>query len=151
MTLRTGFSDQLKQAMKAGQARRVSTLRLILARLKDVDIAARPRGGDPVPDAEILAMLRTMIKARREAAALYIQGKRPELAAREEEEIVVIEEFLPAALEGEALAAVVAAAIGEVGATSQRDMGKVMAALRASHGAALDMAAAGALVKAKLG
>ncbi len=151
MTVRDAFTDQLKLAMKAGDAPRVSTLRMILARLKEVDIAARPRGVERVPDADILGMLRAMVKSRQESVALYRQGNRADLVAKEEAEIALIETFLPPALEGEALTAAVAAAIAETGATSVRDMGKVMGALKSRHGAALDMAAAGMAVRNALG
>ncbi len=151
MSVRDEFTNQLKAAMKAGDAPRVSTLRMILARLKEVDIAARPRGVERVPDADILGMLRAMIKSRQESVALYRQGNRADLVAKEEAEIALIETFLPPALEGEALAAAVAAAIAETGATSVKDMGKVMGALKSRHGAALDMAAAGMAVRTTLG
>jgi uncharacterized protein YqeY len=150
MTLRTQFTEALKASMRAGDAPRTSTLRMITAKLKDTDIAARPKGGDPVPDEEILPMLRGMIKQRRDAMELYIQGKRPELAAKEEAEIGVIEAFLPQQMDEAALEAAVAEAVAETGATSQKEMGKVMAALKAKHGAALDMGKVGAVVKAKL-
>ena len=151
MSLRAQFTDQLKTAMKAGDGARTSSLRMILARLKDSDIAARPKGIAQVPDEEILSMLRGMVKSRRESVLLYRQGNRPELAAKEEAEIAVIEGFLPRAMDAAAVEEAVAAAIAATGAASVKDMGKVMAALRAAHGAALDMAQAGPLVKAKLG
>ena len=151
MSLRAQFTDQLKTAMKAGDAARTSSLRMILARLKDTDIAARPKGLAQVPEEEILSMLRGMAKSRREAVLLYRQGNRPELAAKEEAEIAVIESFLPQAMDAAAVDAAIAQAIAETGAASVKDMGKVMAALRAAHGAALDMAQVGPLVKAKLG
>ena len=121
-----------------------------MAKLKDIDIAARPKGGDPVPDDDILAMLRGMIKQRRESAELYIQGKRPELAAKEEAEILVIEAFLPQQMDQAAMEAAVAEAVAETGAISAKEMGKVMAALKAKHGAALDMGKIGPIVKARL-
>jgi len=148
MGLRDSFTEALKTAMKAGDAARTSSLRMILAKLKDTDIAARPNG--PVGEAEIQAMLRGMIKPRQDAIALYRQGKRPDLVAKEEAEIKVIEEFLPAALEGEALDRAVDAAIGETEAAGLKDMGKVMAALKSAHGAAIDLGRAGPLVKARL-
>ena len=151
MPLRDEFSAALKTAMKSGDTARTSTLRMILAKLKDTDIAARPKGVTAVPDAEIQAMLRGMVKSRRESVALYLQGNRPELAAKEEAEIAVIEGFLPAALDPAAIEAAVAAAVAATGATGIKDMGKVMAALRQAHGAALDMAQAGPRVKAALG
>ena len=150
MSLREEFVDQMKASMKAGTAARTSTLRMILAKLKDTDIASRPKGIDQIPDVEILAMLRNMQKSRRESVELYRQGNRPELAAKEEAEIAVIEAFLPAQMDDAATTAAVAAAVAETGATSVKDMGKVMAALKAKHGAMLDMSKVGALVKAAL-
>src|ERR1700760_3505663 len=99
MSLRDKFTDELKTAMKAGDSARVSTLRLIMARLKDTDIAARPKGIDKVSDDEIVAMLRGMVKSRRESIDLYRKGNRPELADREAAEIAVIETFLPKQLD----------------------------------------------------
>jgi len=151
MTLRERFSDELKTAMRARDAPRVSTLRMILARLKDTDIAARPKGVNAVPDAEVLAMLRGMVKSRREAVDLYRQGNRPDLVAKEEAEITVIEAFLPRQMDDAAIAGAVAGAVAETGASGPKDMGKVMAALKARHGAALELARAGPLVKARLG
>lgn len=150
MSLREQFTEQLKVSMKAGDAARTSTLRMIMARLKDVDIAARPKGIDKVPDEEVLAMLRGMVKSRRESVALYQQGNRPELVAKETAEIGVIESFLPQQMDDQAVEAAVTAAIAETGATAIKDMGKVMAALRTQHAAALDMAKAGPIVKARL-
>jgi uncharacterized protein YqeY len=150
MTLRENFLAALKTSMQAGDAPRTSTLRMIMAKVKDIDIAARPKGVTAVPDDEILAALRGMVKSRREAVELYRQGNRPELAEKEEAEIAVIQEFLPAQMDGDALAAAVADAIAETGAASVKDTGKVMALLKAKYGASLDMAAAGAIVRARL-
>ena len=150
MGLREEFTQGLKDSMKAGDAARTSTLRMILAKLKDVDIAARPKGVQAVPDDEVLAMLRAMVKSRRESVDLYRQGNRPELAAKEEAEIAVIEGFLPRQMDDAALNDAVAAAVAETGAASVKDMGRVMAALKAKHGAALDMGRAGPLVRARL-
>jgi uncharacterized protein YqeY len=150
MDLREQFADQLKISMKAGDAPRTSTLRMILARLKDVDIAARPKGIARVPDEEVLSMLRGMVKSRRESVDLYRQGNRPDLVAKEEAEIAVIEAFLPRQLDDAAIAQAVSEAITETGAAAMKDMGKVMAVLKSRHAATLDMAKAGAVVKAKL-
>ncbi|HEY0205515.1 MAG TPA: GatB/YqeY domain-containing protein [Acetobacteraceae bacterium] len=150
MSLRERFTDELKGSMRAGNAARTSTLRMILARLKDTDIAARPKGVTAIPDDDIIGMLRGMVKSRRESVTLYEQGNRPELAAKEMAEIGVIEGFLPQEMDGAALAAEVEAAVASTGAASQKEMGKVMAALKAKHGAGLDMARAGALVRARL-
>ena len=150
MPLREQFTDALKAAMKAHDAARTSTVRMILARLKDTDIAARPKGVSAIPDEEVVGMLRTMVKSRRESIVLYEQGGRPELAAREAAEIAVIEGFLPQQMDEAALAAAVDAAVAETGAAGPKEMGRVMAALKARHGAGLDMGRAGPLVKARL-
>ena len=150
MALREQFTDQLKASMKAGDAPRTSTLRMILAKLKDTDIAARPKGVAQVPEEEIVAMLRGMVKSRRESVELYRQGNRPELAAKEEAEIAVLETFLPQQLDDAAMAQAIDAAIAETGAAAIKDMGKVMAALRAKHAATLDMGKAGPMVRARL-
>jgi uncharacterized protein len=150
MGLRDQFTAQLKASMKAGDAARTSTLRMILARLKDVDIAARPKGIERVPDEEVIAALRSMVKQRRESAALYRQGNRPDLVAKEEAEIVVIESFLPQQMNEAAMQRAVVDAIAETGAAGMQDMGKVMAVLRAKHAAVLDMVRVGAMVKARL-
>ena len=151
MTLRDQFTEQLKAAMRAGDAPRVSTLRMILAKLKDTDIAARPKGIPAVPEEEIVAMLRGMAKSRRESVDLYRQGNRPDLVAKEEAEIAVIESYLPQQMDAAATEQAVAAAIAALGATGIKDMGRVMAALKAQHAATLDMARVGPLVRAKLG
>ena len=148
MALREAFTDALKTAMKAGDSARVSTLRMVTARLKDADIAARPAG--PVDDAAIVGLLRGMVKSRRESVALYTQGNRPELVAKEEAEIAVIEGYLPHQMDDAAMRAAIAAAIAETGASGVKEMGKVMALLRERHAASLDMSAAGPLVKASL-
>lgn len=150
MSLRERFTNGLKDSMRAKDAPRTSTLRMILARLKDTDIAARPNGVTAISDDEITGMLRSMVKSRRESVVMYEQGNRPELAAKELAEIAVIEGFLPQQMDDAALAAEVEAAVASTGAASQKEMGKVMAALKAKHGAALDMARAGALVRARL-
>ncbi len=150
MALRDTFTDGLKASMRAGDAARTSTLRMILARLKDLDIAARPKGVAAIPDEEVLSMLRGMVKSRRESVDLYRQGNRPELVAKEEAEIAVIESFLPRQMDDADLLAAVDAAVASTGAASPKDMGRVMAALKAAHGAALDMGRAGPLVRARL-
>jgi uncharacterized protein len=150
MALREQFTEQLKASMRAGTAARTSTLRMILARLKDIDIAARPKGIDKVPDEEVLAMLRGMVKSRRESVDLYRQGSRQDLVEKEEAEIAVIESFLPQQMDDAATAQAIEEAVAETGATGIKEMGKVMAALRAKHAATLDMAKAGAMVKARL-
>jgi uncharacterized protein YqeY len=151
MSLRARFLEEMKASMKAGDSARTSTIRMVMAKLKDTDIAARPTGVEQVPEEQIVAMLRSMVKSRRESVEMYQKGNRPELAAKEEAEIAVIEEFLPQQMDDAAMQAAVDAAVAETGAASVKDMGKVMAALRAKHAATMDMAKAGPLVKAKLG
>lgn len=150
MSLREQFTNALKASMKAGDAPRTSTLRMILARLKDVDIAARPKGISQVPEEDIQGMLRGMVKSRRESVELYHQGSRQDLVDKEQAEIAVIESFLPQQMDDAGVERAVADAIEETGATSIKDMGKVMAALRARHAATLDMGKAGPVVKARL-
>jgi uncharacterized protein len=147
VSLRDEFTGQLKASMKSGDAARTSTLRMIMARLKDLDIAARPKGIDKVPEEDVVAMLRGMVKSRRESVELYTQGHRPELAAKE---TAVIEGFLPSQMDPAATEQAVANAVEETGAAGIKDMGRVMAALRARHAASIDMAKAGPMVKARL-
>ena len=151
MTLRERFTADLKTAMLAKDAPRVSTIRMITAKLKDTDIAARPKGVDAIPDEEIIAMLKGMVKSRRESVDLYKQGNRLDLAEKEQAEIDVIETFLPAQMDDAATEAAVDAAIAESGAASMKEMGKVMAILKAKHAASLDMSKVNPLVKQKLG
>ena len=149
--LRTRLRDALKISMKGKDAPTVSTLRLILAAIKDRDIAARDKGNkDGVTDDEILSLLQSMIKQRHESISLYEKGGRMELAQREAEEIAVIEEFLPEQMDDDEMAAVITAVIGEVGATSLKDMGKAMAALKANHPGTMDFSKASAMVKERL-
>ena len=149
--LRSRFTAALKTAMLARDAATTSTLRMITARLKDTDIAARPSGVTAVPEEQIVAMLRGMAKSRRESVELYRQGGREELAAKEEAEIAVIEGFLPQQMDAASTAAAIREAIAESGATGIKEMGKVMAVLRAKHAATMDLGKAGPLVKAALG
>ena len=118
MALRDEAMEAMKASMKAGDAARTSTLRMILAKVKDADIAARPKGITAVPDDEIMSLLRGMVKSRRESIVLYEQGHRPELAAKEAAEIAVIEGFLPQAMDERALVAAVDAAVTSTGARS---------------------------------
>ncbi|HQT84023.1 MAG: aspartyl-tRNA amidotransferase [Acidiphilium sp. 37-64-53] len=148
--LRTQIQADLKAAMLARQPLTVSTLRMAAAKLKDADIAARPKGIDAIADEDIVALLRGMVKTRRESEAQYRQGNRPDLADQEAAEIVILEAYLPQTLHGAALDAAIAQAITTSGAAGPKDMGKVIAALKSAHGPALDMAAASAAVKAKL-
>ncbi len=149
--LRTRFTAEMKASMLAKTAERTSAIRMIMAKLKDVDINARPTGVDKVPDDQIIAMLRGMAKSRRESVEMYRQGNRPELAEKEEAEIAVIESFLPQQMSEADMQAAVTAAVAESGASSVKEMGKVMAVLKAKYAANLDMGKAGPMVKAALG
>jgi len=150
--LRTDLNNRLKEAMRARDARTLSTVRLILAALKDRDIAARGTGNMAgIDEPEILRLLQAMIKQRRESIALYEQGRRIDLADRERAEIAVIESFLPHQMNDDEIAAAVAAVIAESGAAGVKDMGRVMAALRERHAGTIDLARAGAVAKRLLG
>ena len=149
--LRQRLNDALKEAMKARDQRSVSTLRLVLAQLKDRDIAARPAGNaSGIGEGEIEEMLLKMVKQRQESIVLYKQGNRPDLVQQEEEEIAVIERFMPKQLDEAEAAAAVEAAIAETGAQSVKEMGKVMAKLKGRFAGRMDFAKAGALVKQRL-
>ncbi len=149
--LRPALNDALKNAMKAKDQRALSTVRLILAALKDRDIAVRSAGTcDPIPDSAILEMLQKMVKQRHESIDMYMKGGRPELAQQEREEIAVIEGFLPKQMGEAEMSAAVDAAIAAVGAAGIKDMGKVMASLKQEHAGVMDFAKAGGLVKQKL-
>jgi hypothetical protein len=151
--LREAFSERLKQAMRAKDTRTLSAVRLILSAVKDRDVAARGSASNQegIADPEILRVLQGMVKQRRESIALYQQGNRPELAQREEDEIAVIESFLPQQMSNDEIAAAAKAAIAETGAAGVKDMGRVMAALRERHAGVIDLARAGAIVKQLLG
>lgn len=148
MNLRERLSTALKEAMKAKEAERLSALRLINAAIKDREIAARGQETETeVEEAAILAILGKMVKQRQESARAYEEGGRLELAERELSEIAVISEFLPRQLSTDEVAEAVRAAIAEAGATSIRDMGKVMAVLKAKYTGQMDFGAVGPSVK----
>jgi len=146
--LRQRLNDELKKSMLAKDACATSTVRLILAAMKDNDIAARGKGRtDGVGDDEILAMLQTMIKQRRESIEMYTKGGRDDLARREAEEIKVIERFLPAQMTAGEVEAAIRDAIAETGASGLKEMGTVMAALRDKYAGRMDFAKAGQTAK----
>jgi uncharacterized protein YqeY len=148
--LREDINTALKEAMKAHDQRRVSTLRMINSGLKNADIEARGEGKGPLADEELLGLLQKLIKQRQEAAELYDKGGRPELAQQEREEIAIIAAYLPRQMsETEALAAI-NAVIKDLGAVSMKDMGKVMAALKERHAGLMDFGKASGMVKAAL-
>lgn len=150
--LRQRLNDALKEALKSKNARATSTLRLILAALKDRDIANRTADArEGIGDDEILKLLQSMIKQRRDSIEAYTKGNRPDLAQQEQEEIEVIQSFLPQQMDDAEIAAAVDAALKETQATSLKQMGAVMALLRERFAGRIDMAEAGAQVKARLG
>ena len=150
--LRAELNETLKKSMKEKDARTVSTVRLILAAMKDRDIAARSKGNhEGIDDVEVLAMLQSMVKQRHETKEICEKGGRLELAEQEAEEIAVIERFLPEPLDEENTLAAVEAVMQELGAESLKDMGRTMAALRERYAGRMDFAKASAIVKERLG
>jgi uncharacterized protein YqeY len=149
--MRETITAALKHATKAQDKRRMSTLRLVSAAIKDRDIAARTAGKGEATDAELLDVFAKMIKQREESEKIYADAGRAELAKQEGEEIAIIREFLPVQLSEADVHKAVADAIAQAGAASVKDMGKVMAALKASYAGQMDFTKASALVKQKLG
>ena len=148
---RQELSDALKEAMKARDARATSTLRMVLAKIKDKDIEARVGGNhDGIDDTAVLAVLQGMVKQRRESVELYKQGGRQDLVDQESAEIALIERFLPAQLDAEAAKSAVRALIAEIGAAGIKDMGRTMAALKERYAGQMDFTKASALVKEAL-
>ncbi|SIT77512.1 GatB/YqeY domain-containing protein [Pontibaca methylaminivorans] len=151
MDMRTRISEAIKQAMKERATSRLSTLRLINAAIKDQDIAVRAQEGDAsVGDAEILAILSRMVKQRMESAHAYEEGGRLDLAEHERDEIGIINEFLPRQLTDDEVEAAIDDAITRLEAGSIRDMGRVMADLKAQYGGQMNFAVVGPMVKARL-
>ena len=151
MDLRTRITTDLKQAMRDKAVERLSTLRLVNAAIKDKDIDARAEGNeDGVGDAEVLAILGKMAKQRMESARAYEEGGRLDLAERERSEILVIEEFLPRQLDEAETEAAIDAAVAETGASSLRDMGKVMGVLKAKYTGQMDFGRVGPRIKDRL-
>jgi uncharacterized protein YqeY len=148
--LRDDINNALKDAMKARDERRVSTLRLVNAALKNADIEARGQGKGPLGDDELLGLLQKMIKQRHESIELYEKGGRAELAQQERDEVAIIAAYLPKQLSEDDMKAAIADAVRETGAASMKDMGKVIAALRAKYAGQMDFAKASALVKGAL-
>jgi len=149
--MRETITAAVQAATKARDVRRVSTLRLVSAAIKDRDITARTAGKDQASDAELLELLAKMIKQREESQKIYAEAGRSELAALEGEEVTIIREFLPKQLSDEDTGKAIGEAIAETGAASVKDMGKVMAALKGRYAGQMDFSKASAAVKAKLG
>jgi uncharacterized protein YqeY len=148
--LRDQINDALKEAMKAKNERVVSTLRLVNSTLKNADIEARGAGKPPLADADVLAVLQKMIKQRQESKEMYEKGGRPELAQQEGEEIAIITSYLPKQMSDDEVKAAIDGAIKETGAAGMKDMGKVIAALKAKYAGQMDFGKASGLVKASL-
>ena len=148
--MREQFTELLKEAMKAGEKRRVSTIRMITSALKDRDIEQRGQGKPPLTDEEILGLLQKMVKQRQESLAIYQQAGRDDLATQESEEIQILMGFMPAQLDEVAVQAAIAGAIEETAASSVKDMGKVMAVLKERYAGQMDFAKASGAVKAML-
>ena len=148
--MREKFSSELKAAMKAGEKRRVDTIRMIMAALKDKDIEARGQG-KAVSGEDILALLQKMVKSRKESLEIYEKAGRADLATQESEEIAIIQSFLPSQMSEAEVEQAIAAAIAETGAASIKDMGRVVGALKGKYAGCMDFGRASALVKAKLG
>ncbi|WP_230531573.1 GatB/YqeY domain-containing protein [Microvirga roseola] len=145
--LRERFTADMKEAMKAGDKGRLGAIRLIQAALKDKDIEARGAGKEPLSDEEILALLQKMVKQRQESIAMYEQGGRTELAQQEKNEVEVISSYLPKQMDEAETKAAIESAIAETGASSMKDMGKVVGVLRAKYAGRMDFAKASGLVK----
>jgi uncharacterized protein YqeY len=148
--LRDKINDGMKDAMKSQDKLRLSTLRLVNAAIKNADIEARGAGKGPIDDGALLALLQKMIKQREESVELYEKGGRKELAAQERGEIAVIASFLPRQMSDDEMNAAIAAAIAETGASSMKDMGKVIGVLRGKFAGQMDFGKASAMVKGKL-
>ena len=148
--MREQFTELLKEAMKAGDKRRVSTIRMITSALKDRDIEQRGQGKPPLTDEEILGLLQKMVKQRQESLAIYQQAGRDDLATQESEEIQILMGFMPAQLDEVAVKAAIAGAIEETAASSVKDMGKVMAVLKERYAGQMYFAKASGAVKAML-
>ena len=148
--LRDDINNALKDAMKARDERKVSTLRMINSSLKNADIEARGGGKPPLGDAEVLPLLQKMIKQRQESVELYKKGGRDDLVKQESDEIAIISAWLPKQMSEAEVAAAIDAAIKETGAAGIKDMGKVVGSLRGKYAGQIDMAKASAMVKGKL-
>jgi uncharacterized protein YqeY len=148
--LRDDINSAVKDAMRAKEERKLSTLRMVNASIKNADIDARGQGKPPLPDGDLLSLLQKMIKQRQESVELYDKGGRAELAAQEREEIAIISAYLPKQMSEDDVKAAIAAEIAATGAVGIKDMGKVIAALKAKFAGQMDFGKASGLVKAAL-
>ena len=148
--IRDDINNALKEAMKAKDERKISTLRLMNATIKNADIEARGAGKGPLADGDLLGVFQKMIKQRQESKELYEKGGRPELAKQEADEIAIIQGYLPKQMSEAEVSAAIDAAIKETGAAGVKDMGKVIGALKGRYAGQMDFGKVSALVKAKL-
>ena len=148
--MREELNAAVKSAMKAGDKARLSALRMITSAIKDKDIAGRTSGVERITDGEIAELMAKLVKSREDSAKLYDEGGRPELAAKEREEIAVIREFMPKQMSEDEAKTAIAGLVTEIGATGPKDMGRVMAALKERFAGKMDFSKASALVKAAL-
>jgi uncharacterized protein YqeY len=149
--MREAISEGYKTALKAGDKRRTATLRAVNAAIKDKDIDARGQGKGPLDDAEVLALLQKMVKQREESLGIYEKAGREDLAVVEREEIAILGEFLPKGLSEAEVEAAISAMIAKVGAKDAKDMGKVVAALKAEYPGRIDFGKASAKIRTALG
>ena len=151
MLLRTRFTEDMKDAMRARETQRVNAIRLIIAKMKEADVEARGAGRGEASEPELLAMLQKMIKQRQDSIEAYVKGNREDLADQERAEIVVITHYLPKQMSEDEVKAAIAAAVSELGASGVKDMGKVIARLKEQFTGQMDFGKASGLVKAALG
>lgn len=151
MSTREKINAAMKDALKNKEMERLAAIRLIIAAMKDKDVASRTDGrNDGIDESALLSLLQSMIKQRAESAKIFRENNRPELAVKEEAEIAVIESFLPKQLSDEEVAKIIEGIIASTGASSIKDMGKVMGELKANYAGQLDMGKAGGVIKQKL-
>ena len=148
--LREDLQKALKESMLAHDAETTGAVRLIIAGMKEKDVDARGKGAKEATEAELLSMVQTMIKQRNDSIKMYMDGNRPELAAKERKEIEIIERFLPKQMSDAEIEAAVRALISETGASSMKDMGKIMGALKSQYAGQLDMGKANGIIKSLL-
>jgi uncharacterized protein len=148
--LRDDINNAVKDAMRAKDERKLSTLRMVNSTIKNADIAARGEGKPPLTDADLLGVFQKMIKQRQESVELYDKGGRAELAAQEREEIAIISAYLPKQMSEDDVKAAISSAIAETGAAGMKDMGKVIGVLKTKYAGQMDFAKASGLVKAAL-
>ena len=148
--LRENIQNALKEAMKSQNMAEVNAIRMIVAGMKEKDVDARGKGKEKAEDADLLSMMQTMIKQRHESIDMFIKGSRPELAQKEENEIKIIERFLPKQLSTAEVETAIKAVIASTGASSMKDMGKVMGALRSQYAGQMDFSAVSSVIKSLL-